>query len=152
VPGALGADDQRGDAAREPGARRTVPGALERSPHPVLETGLATYPDVAVVCGPWERDPEDARTVVNPAILVEVLSPSTKAYDRGEKLEHDMHIASLRAVVLVAHDRRELEVWTRSEETWARALFTDGQTAELGAGGFRLDGRAIYDDAAEPPR
>jgi Uma2 family endonuclease len=73
----------------------------------VVETGLATYPDVTVVCGAWERDPENAQTVVNPAVLVEVLSPSTEAYDRGEKLEHYKRISSLRAVVLVAHERRE---------------------------------------------
>jgi Uma2 family endonuclease len=49
----------------------------------VLATGLATYPDVTIVCGPRELDPEDPNTVVNPTVLVEVLSPSTAEYDRG---------------------------------------------------------------------
>jgi Uma2 family endonuclease len=117
----------------------------------VIETGLATYPDMTVVCGPWERDPENAQTVVNPAVIVEVLSPSTEAYDRGEKLEHYKRISSLRAVVLVAHDRRELEVWSRAAEgAWDRMLATAGQSVMLGAIGCTLDVDAVYDDAREP--
>jgi Uma2 family endonuclease len=56
----------------------------------VRATGLATYPDVSVICGQVELDPSDPRrhTAVNPRLLVEVLSPSTEDYDRGEKLEH----------------------------------------------------------------
>src|SRR5437763_840040 len=52
----------------------------------VSATGLATYPDVTVVCGPEEHDAQSESTVINPAVLVEVLSPSTEEYDRGEKL------------------------------------------------------------------
>jgi Uma2 family endonuclease len=86
----------------------------------VSATGLATYPDVTVVCGRLELDPDDPRqqTVVNPSLLVEVLSPSTEAYDRGEKLEHYRQIASLQAVVLVSHDERRIDVWTRSGSVW----------------------------------
>lgn len=54
----------------------------------VLETGLATYPDVTVIGDRVELDPEDRNTITNPTLLVEVLSPSTAAYDRFEKLEH----------------------------------------------------------------
>ena len=54
----------------------------------VAATGLATYPDVTVVCGRSERDPANEVTVVNPRVVVEVLSPGTEDYDRGEKLEH----------------------------------------------------------------
>lgn len=76
----------------------------------VKETGLTTYPDVTVVRGPWERDADDRNTITNPTLVVEVLSPSTERYDRGEKLGHYQRIPSLRACVLVAHDRREIEV------------------------------------------
>jgi Uma2 family endonuclease len=117
----------------------------------VVETGLATYPAVTVVCGPWERDRENTQTVVNPAVLVEVLSPSTEAYDRGEKLEHYKRIPSLRAVVLVAHDRRELDVWSRpAEGAWDRSLATAGQSVVLGGIGCTLNVDAVYDDASEP--
>ena len=87
----------------------------------VLETGLATYPDVTVVCGRREIDPEDRNTVTNPRMLVEVLSPSSAAYDRGEKLAHYQRIASLREILLVAHDERLIEIGRRGEDgAWSR--------------------------------
>lgn len=67
----------------------------------VRETGLAAYPDVSIVCDRIERDPEDANTVKNPKVLVEVPSPSTEDYDRGEKLAHYKRLAGLTAIVLV---------------------------------------------------
>jgi Uma2 family endonuclease len=116
----------------------------------VLETGLTTYPDIAVVCGAWARDPEDTRTIVNPTVLVEVLSPSTEAYDRGEKLEHYKRIPSLRACLLVATERREIEIWAREPTgPWTRALVVAGQL-DLAALGAQLDVDAIYADAKEP--
>src|SRR4051812_20568072 len=54
----------------------------------VLATGLASYPDVTVVCGALRTDPESADTVTNPMVVVEVLRDSTMDYDLGEKLEH----------------------------------------------------------------
>ena len=118
----------------------------------VLETGLATYPDVAVISGAWQRDPEDERTILNPTVIVEVLSPSTEAYDRGEKLEHYKRIPSLRACLLVAADRQEIETWTREREgeSWKRALIVSGQTAEIGALAASLGVDAVYADAKEP--
>lgn len=87
----------------------------------VLESGLATYPDVTVICSRAESDPDDRNTITNPVLLVEVLSPSTAAYDRGDKLAHYRRIPSLREVVLVAHDERLIEVWHRQEaDVWVR--------------------------------
>lgn len=117
----------------------------------VLETGLATYPDVVVVCGAWERDPGDSNTIINPTVIVEVLSPSTEAYDRGEKLEHYKRIPTLLAYVLVAHDRREIEVWSREAGgPWARALAGAGHRAALECIGTRIEVEAVYEDAREP--
>ena len=64
--------------------------------------GAALYPDASVVSGKVELEPEDRRgeTLLNPIVIVEVLSPSTEDYDRGEKLEHDKRIDSLRDVLL----------------------------------------------------
>jgi Uma2 family endonuclease len=81
----------------------------------VVATGLATYPDVTVVCGKLEVDPDDSATVLNPAVLVEVLSDSTAEYDRGEKLDHYRKITSLREVLLVSHREPAIEVWRRDE-------------------------------------
>jgi Uma2 family endonuclease len=65
----------------------------------VLATGLATYPDVTVICGASQRDPESATHVTNPKLVVEVLSHSTADYDRDEKLEHYRQIPSLDVLV-----------------------------------------------------
>ena len=96
----------------------------------VMETGLATYPDVTVVCKHAELDPDDRNTITNPTLVVEVLSPSTAAYDRGEKLDHYKKIPSLREVVLVAHDERLIEVWRRGDDdTWSRREARSGTLA-----------------------
>ena len=85
----------------------------------VLATGLATYPDAAVICGAVERDPSSPTHVVNPSVIVEVLSPKTEDYDRGEKCELYQQIASLREYVMVAQDRPCVEVLVRdSTDTW----------------------------------
>lgn len=117
----------------------------------VAETGLTTYPDVTVVCGPWQRDPASSTTVLNPSVIIEVISPSTEAYDRGERREHYQRIPTLTAIVLVATERRELEVWQRrADGGWDRALFGAGERAPLSGIGSLLDVDAVYDDAAEP--
>lgn len=120
----------------------------------VLATGLATYPDVSVICGRTERDPASQRTAVNPTVLVEVLSRSTEDtedFGRVEKFEHYKQIPSLRQFVLVSHRERVLEVWTRSDEAWTRVASGEGEVARLESIGCTLDVRALYDSAAEPP-
>jgi Uma2 family endonuclease len=85
----------------------------------VSATGLATHPDVTVVCGSLEVDPEDPNTGTNPRVLVEVLSPTTEKYDREEKFAHYRRIPSLGAYVLVSQMERRVEVFTRAEDgTW----------------------------------
>lgn len=83
-----------------------------------LATGLATYADVTVICGPLETDPEDEDTVVNPTILVEVTSPTSEKRDRGDKLEHYKTIPALRAVVVVSHREKLVEVHARRVDEW----------------------------------
>ena len=97
----------------------------------ILATGLATYPDVTVVCGPSERDPDSPTHVVNPSVVVEVMSPSTEAYDRGEKREHYQQVPSLQAVLLVAADGGSVERWTRSEAGWVRDEYGPGAVVPL---------------------
>jgi Uma2 family endonuclease len=96
----------------------------------VRATGLATYPDVTVICGRAELDPEDrlGHTALNPTLLVEVLSPSTEEYDRGEKLTHYKQIEALREVVLVTQRERSVEVWRREGDRrpWVRAEHREG--------------------------
>jgi Uma2 family endonuclease len=111
----------------------------------VLATGLATYPDVTVVCGELKRDPESPSTVVNPRVVVEVLSDGTEAYDRGQKLDHYRRIPSLTAVVLVSHRSPAVEVWERSsDDAWHRREYRPGQAAEIESLPARLPVDEIY--------
>lgn len=79
-------------------------------------TGLYTYPDVVAVCGPLSFDDEQKDTLLNPTLLVEVLSESTKDYDRGGKFEHYRSVESLKEYVLIAQDRQHLEHYVRQSE------------------------------------
>jgi Uma2 family endonuclease len=115
----------------------------------VSATGLATYPDVSVVCGPTERDPQKKTNVTNPRILVEVTSDSTEDYDRGEKLSHYRQIPSLEAVVVVSHREPRVDVWSRQSSSWLHQVARAGDLAKVGAI-CELDVDAIWRAALEP--
>ena len=118
----------------------------------VLETGLATYPDATVVCGPTVRDPEKKTNVTNPRVLVEVTSDGTEDYDRGEKLEHYKRIPSLEAIVIVSHREPRVEVWSRSPhaELWKRIEGRAGARVLVPPLDCELDVDAIWRAAVEP--
>lgn len=80
--------------------------------------GLYSYPDLIIVCGEREFADEEVETLLNPTVLVEVLSPSTEAFDRGEKFERYRTIPSLREYVLVAQDRMAVEPFLRRGDDW----------------------------------
>lgn len=78
-------------------------------------TDLDTYPDVSVVCGEPQTSSEDGHALINPLVLVEVLSDSTEAYDRGQKAAHYRQLPSLRAYLLVSQHEPRLELMVRRE-------------------------------------
>jgi Uma2 family endonuclease len=80
-------------------------------------SGLWTYPDASVVCGPPELEDDHGDTLLNPLVIFEVLSPSTEAYDRGRKFAHYRTIPALRAVVFVAQDEPLIEHFARHGDT-----------------------------------
>ena len=82
----------------------------------VRPTGLYTYPDVIVVCGQPQFDEEQHDTLLNPTVLVEVLSESTKDYDRGGKFEHYRTLTSLAEYVLIAQDKHHVEHFVRQPD------------------------------------
>jgi Uma2 family endonuclease len=94
----------------------------------VSATGLYTYPDVVAACGERRFLDERRDTLLNPSLLVEVLSPSTEAYDRGRKFEHYRSIESLREYLLVASDRVHAELYTRQPD--GRWLLTSADRLE----------------------
>lgn len=94
----------------------------------IRPTKLGTYPDISVVCGPLEVDDEDPNSVVNPVLLVEVLSESTEAYDRGAKFAHYRALPSLNAVLFVRHGDPGLELFVkRPDGTWELHERTTGE-------------------------
>jgi Uma2 family endonuclease len=79
----------------------------------VSRTGLYTYPDVVVVCGEPSFEDSETDTLLNPQVIFEVLSPSTEAYDRGEKFDHYRRLESVTDYVLVAQDKCRVEHYAR---------------------------------------
>jgi Uma2 family endonuclease len=112
----------------------------------VLATGFAGYPDVTVVCNQLELDPEDTNTATNPAVAVEILSPSTEQYDRGEKLRQYQAMPSLLHVILVAHDERRIDVWSRRGDDWSVLSARQGEQAALPGIGCALVVDDVYRD------
>jgi len=115
----------------------------------VHATGLATYPDVSVVCAPRELDPEDRNTVRNPRVLVEVTSPSSEDYDRGEKREQYQQITSLAEYVIVSHRTRRMEVWRRRDAGWVVETAPSGARVRLDSIGIELEVDRVYEIAAQ---
>ena len=95
----------------------------------VSETGLYTYPDVVVVCGEPQFEDDLFDTLLNPTVIVEVLSPTTESYDRGRKFEHYRALASLAEYLLVSQTQPRIERFLRQ----ADGLWLFGDAAGLEA-------------------
>ena len=76
------------------------------------------YPDIAVACGTPQFEDVYVDTLLNPTLLIEVLSPSTEAFDRGGKFAHYRKIRSLQEYLLVAQDQPSIERYVRQGDVW----------------------------------
>jgi Uma2 family endonuclease len=115
----------------------------------VPATGLYTYPDVSVVCGDPELEDEHQDILLNPTLLIEVLSDSTERHDRGRKARHYRRIPSLQEYLLVAQAEPRVESYRRQgERQWVltEALALDA-TIELPSIGAILALGDVYDGA-----
>jgi Uma2 family endonuclease len=93
---------------------------------------FATYPDVVVVRGEVETHPDDPNAVLNPTVLVEVLSDSTEDWDRGGKFVRYRKLVSLRDYVLVSQRERRIEVHSRrADGVWEMREVVEGETVPL---------------------
>ena len=110
-------------------------------------TDLYTYADASVLCGELEFDDEHKDTVLNPTLLVEVLSKSTKAHDRGKKFDHYRTIESLREYVLVSQDEPMVQRFVRNDDdTWTlSAVSSLDQAALLSSIGIDLPLAEVYE-------
>jgi Uma2 family endonuclease len=108
------------------------------------------YPDVAVVCGTPQFEDAQVDTLLNPTLLIEVLSPSTEAYDRGSKFAHYRKIASLREYLLVAQDQPNIERYVRQGDVWILSEVTGIEaTMSLDSIDCVLSLREVYDKVVD---
>jgi Uma2 family endonuclease len=87
-------------------------------------TGLYTYPDITVVCGTPRFEDGKFDTLLNPDVIIEILSPSTESWDRGAKFFHYRRLESLNDYVLVSQDKVLVERYTRQGEQWLLTVWS----------------------------
>ncbi len=119
-----------------------------------IETAqLNTYADVTIVCGEAQFDPDYPNLLTNPRVIFEVLSPSTMAYDRGEKWEFYQQLPSLMEYVLVWQDRPQIEQYSRQSDGSWRYLRIVGLEEEVTLSSIdcRLSLAEIYSGIEFPP-
>ena len=118
-------------------------------------SGRYHYPDVSVTCGSRQFDPPGGDvTLVNPQVLIEVLSPSTEAADRGEKFREYIAIESLKEYVLVAQDRPLVQTFHRDADgRWTVGPWAEGLDATLAfpSLGVTVPLAEVYSGVAFPP-
>jgi len=86
------------------------------------------YPDTMVVCGDIEKAERKSDAIKNPTVIVEVLSKSTAAYDRGDKFYLYRQIESLQEYILIEQEKAEIEVYTKKGDLWQITRFTGMET------------------------
>jgi Uma2 family endonuclease len=112
----------------------------------VSHTGLYTYPDVVMVCGGIHFEDANNDTLLNPTAIVEVLSVSTEAYDRGEKFPHYRRLESLQEYLLVAQDKVRIEHYVRQGAQWVLSEISDiNDTVHLAAVDCAIALQDVYD-------
>ena len=115
----------------------------------VPETGLASYADLAVICGPPVPDAEDPNAATNPVLLAEVLSPSTEAWDRGGKFLHYQKLPTLRHYLLIDPNRPGIEHYERLEDGAWRYRFI-GPGGVVAALDVQIAVDELFADLPEP--
>ncbi|MCX4246258.1 Uma2 family endonuclease [Paraliomyxa miuraensis] len=115
-------------------------------------TTVFTYPYVTVVCGEPRFADDGHDALLNPLLIVEVLSESTEAYDRGKKFEHYRGIASVRHYLLVAQDQPLVELYTRQPDgTWSLSDHRQGDAVGLSALDCEVAVAEIYRKVLDTP-
>jgi Uma2 family endonuclease len=96
---------------------------------PALDAHL--YPDLLILCESPEIENDHRDTITNPQVIVEVLSPSTMDYDRGEKFARYRQIDALQEYLLVAQDQPHVEHYVQQDDASWRFTETDGLDASI---------------------
>lgn len=110
------------------------------------------YPDVSVVCGGAQFFGGDEHVITNPVVVVEVLSPSTEAFDRGEKFDGYASVPSIQDFVLVSQLARKIEVFTRRPDgAWLLRIAREHERAVLPALELELELDDVYAEVFDVP-
>lgn len=104
---------------------------------------VAAYPDVSALCGEPRFDAGEDE-LQNPTFIAEVLSPSTEAYDRGEKFEHYRTMPSLQEYLLASSTRPLVEVYRRESDGWKLRVYGPGDRVELASLGCQFAVEDVY--------
>lgn len=115
--------------------------------------GLFAYPDAAVVCGEPQYHDKRRDTLINPTVIIEVLSPSTEKYDRGEKFLRYQHLTSLTDYLLVTQNAPRIEHYTRQPHNKWLYTVVSGLTSSLHLPSINCELRLseVFDRIAFPP-
>lgn len=112
----------------------------------VAATGRYVYPDTSIFCGRPEFTDEARDTLVNPRLIVEVLSDSTEAYDRGDKFAGYRTIASFQEYVLASQKQPRIEVFTRQPDgSWTLRIYGSGERAVLASLECSIEVDKVYE-------
>jgi Uma2 family endonuclease len=113
-------------------------------------TGRYVYPDGSIVCGRPELTDDTRDTLLNPRVVIEVLSSSTEAYDRGDKFASYRTIPSVQEYLLASQSEPRLELFTRQpDRSWNLRIFGPGERAELVSVGCAVEVDRVYDGVFE---
>lgn len=118
----------------------------------VAHSGLYTYPDLSATCEEAQYADSEVDTLLNPSLVVEIISPSTEGYDRGKKARLYRDMPSLKELLLIAQDGYEVELHRRqSDGAWkiANAVGMDA-SIELTSIGCTLHLRELYENVLTP--
>ena len=111
----------------------------------IEQANIFYYPDVMITCDERDRTPDDFKRY--PCLIVEVLSPTTQAFDRGDKFADYRTLETLQEYVLVNQEKLSVECFRRNEEgRWVLYPYTEGEEIHLASVNFRCPIAALYED------
>jgi Uma2 family endonuclease len=111
----------------------------------ITENGPFTYPDVSVSCD--DRDRTAQQFIQSPCLIIEVLSPSAEAYDRGGKFKLYRSLASLQEYVLVGSEVQSIEIFRRNPSgSWEFTAYGEGDEITLTSIDLRVSIDLFYED------
>jgi Uma2 family endonuclease len=118
----------------------------------ISKTRLYTYPDVIAVCGEPRFATSKRTTLLNPTLIVEVLSDSTESYDRGEKFAHYRTLESLTDYILIAQNKTRVEHYVRQpDDRWLLTVIDDPNGSwEIASIGCTLNLTDVYEHVKFP--